>query len=115
MRTGVLRHRADFRSPVQASNGQSDAGAITYPAITVTLRCEVKSITGVERLGPGQEIVTAEQQMLTVRRSPLVSVKQRVDVTYADSGQTVPYMVQRVERADGVGEALSVYCTAVES
>lgn len=111
---GPLRHRANFRSPVETSDGQGGL-TVTYPAVTVSLACATASVHGVEQLGPGAGIVSTEVQMLTVRRHSAVSVKQRADVTFADSGLTVNYMVQRVERADDVGDMLAVYCTAVES
>lgn len=111
---GELRHRANFRAPVETPDGRGGL-TVTYPAVTVSLACATPSVRGTEALGPGQGVFATQVQTLTVRRHPAVAVKQRVDVTYTYSGETVSYHVQRVEDADDRGVMLTVYCTAIES
>jgi head-tail adaptor len=113
MRAGELRHKVIFRTPVRTSDGQGGA-AVTYPTATVTTRCAARPITGDETLRAGNLITSTQIVRLTIRARD-ISTTQRVDVTYGDSGQTVSYQIQRIERGDDKGNVLYVYVTAVET
>lgn len=113
-RSGDLRHRVVFRTPVSVSDGQGGKTR-TYPNATVTTRCAAESLSGQEALAAGAQLTTTGLYRLVVRGNAAITVEQRADVTYSDSGRTVSLWVQRVERADDEGMMLNVYGTAVEA
>jgi head-tail adaptor len=113
MRAGALCHRVVFRSPVLTPDGQGGSAA-TFPTATFTMRCSVEALSGQEALAAGGQLTTSGLYRVVVRARSGISVQQRADVTYFDTGETVSLQVQRVERADD-GLSLNVYCTAVEA
>lgn len=113
LRAGDLRHRVTIQSLTPTSDSQG--GRSTAPATVVAdLPCAVDVLTRNERVAAGQ-LTSTSTHRLRMRVRADVSVTHRAVVTYGDTGSSVTFQIEAVERGDDRGRETHVYCAVVQA